>query len=397
MKRIKKYVYLSTGIRENIFESQVEPVLKFMKNNSDQMLHISMESKNAKRKELEIRECALNKDYKTELIFQTKNLTDSDANIDAIKMENIIRHHFSGNGKIVIHARGHVNSYKAAFLKSNNPDRYVVHSDLRGVLWDEIKYGSIARRIAALYRKRLYLRWEYIIVKNLDSISCVSQTFRGYLKAKYTRSDIDVIPTFTDDKIFNYSMVKRNKYRSKLNLGNNPVLIYCGGTSHWQKIEETIDLYMEIKKKISGLIMLFVTHAPEYIKKKVNNIIPDSRLRVLEAKFHEVPYYLCASDLAVLLRDDVPTNNYSAPTKFGEYLCCGLPVLLSPRIGDTEKHIKETGFGYIVKKPLKSIDCGKIEKLFDLDRKRISDYGQKTFSNSSYLNKLLGIYSKILK
>ena len=41
---IKRFVYLNTGIMESIYHSQVEPVMRYFKEKSEQMLHISLES-----------------------------------------------------------------------------------------------------------------------------------------------------------------------------------------------------------------------------------------------------------------------------------------------------------------------------------------------------------------
>ena len=50
----------------------------------------------------------------------------------------------------------------------------------------------------------------------------------------------------------------------------------------------------------------------------------------------EVPFYLNAADLAFALRQPSFSMQGVAPIKLGEYLLCGLPVIASKGIGDTE-------------------------------------------------------------
>jgi len=49
---------------------------------------------------------------------------------------------------------------------------------------------------------------------------------------------------------------------------------------------------------------------------------------------HEVPGYLAAADVGLLLREPCLVNRVASPVKFAEYLAAGLPVLLTEQIGD---------------------------------------------------------------
>jgi glycosyltransferase involved in cell wall biosynthesis len=50
----------------------------------------------------------------------------------------------------------------------------------------------------------------------------------------------------------------------------------------------------------------------------------------------------------LLLRREDPVNQVASPTKFGEYLAAGLPVLLTEGIGDFSALVEKEGLGMIV-------------------------------------------------
>lgn len=396
MKKIGAYVYLNSGIMESIYYSQVEPVLSYVKERAERMLHISLESKGYLTKEFMKRRADVGRLFESEYLIQSRNLSEYDARKDAHKICRLIASRIPNQEKIVIHARGEVNAYKAVILKRKNPELYKVHADMRGVLWDEVTRGNFLRRLFAPYRRRLYRKWEKFVVHEADSISSVSHVFREYFQTTYGRLDTLVIPTFVDEKVFNYSEIKREEYRKRLSIEDEPVMIFCGGVSYWQAIDQTIELYKKLENYFSHLIMVFLSHEPNHVRQKIKGRMPSEKVRILKVPHREVAGYLCAADFGVLLREDIPTNNIAAPTKFGEYLCCGLPVLLSPRIGDTESMVTKTGFGYVIRDHTTRIDHAYIRNLLKLKRQDISMFGIKQFAKSVYLPKLMNIYKKDL-
>lgn len=389
---IKRFVYLNTGIMESIYHSQVEPVLRYFKEKSGQILHISLESGKNNSAEFISRLACIEGMVDSEIFVQRRNISLRNARLDAEKIENIIASRMPGDQITLIHARGHVNAFKSILIRDKMPHKFRVHADLRGVLWDEVKRGNLVRRLTAPYRSRLYLNWEKRILKNADSVSCVSDAFKDYLEKEYKRSDISVIPTFVKNDIFCFSPEKRKQYREKLEITNEPVMIYCGGVSYWQKIDETIELYKRMLLEIPALTLLFVTHSPEVVKNRIGNSMEHGKVRIIKSPHDEVPFYMSAADVAVMLRDDIPTNNYAAPTKFGEYLCCGLPVILSPGIGDTERIINKTGFGYILHNMKGTVGKSIFEKLSGVNRNEIASYAKSKFSKDVYLEQLMDIY-----
>lgn len=377
---------------ESIFRSQVEPVMKFAKLNAENFLHISLEPGRDGSSEFNNRLDEIASEFDTRILIQTRNLMNHHAVKDSRHIERLINQKYQYGSRVVIHARGLANSYKAVLLKRRTPQRYRVHADMRGVLWDEATRGNWVRQLMAPYRRRLYLDWERQTAKYADTVSCVSMAYQNYFKDKHNRPDTEMIPTFVDQAQFNFLEELRLKYRKKLGISDQPILVFCGGSAYWQNIVEIIDLYEKLSSHIKKLVMLFLTHAPDTVRDMVGSRIKPENRRILRVEHRQVPGYLCAADIALLLRDDIPTNNYAAPTKFGEYLCCGLPVIISPKIGDTEELIRSSGYGIVLNRNVLVPESNRLMELLHADREAISQFGIKQYSKELYLPRLMELY-----
>ena len=71
-------------------------------------------------------------------------------------------------------------------------------------------------------------------------------------------------------------------------------------------------------------------------------------ITVREASFTEMPDLLAACHVGLVLARDAISKSGSSPVKVAEYLACGLPVVVSPKLGDTDELIRRYDAGAIV-------------------------------------------------
>ncbi len=79
--------------------------------------------------------------------------------------------------------------------------------------------------------------------------------------------------------------------------------------------------------------------------------LPEGSYAIRSAAHHEVPRYLRAADLGILLRAPDPLNEVACPTKFAEFVASGLPVLISAGIGDCSGFVVEQNAGAVLDRP----------------------------------------------
>lgn len=109
-----------------------------------------------------------------------------------------------------------------------------------------------------------------------------------------------------------------------------------------------------------------------------------------------------AADLAVLIREDHPLNEVACPTKFAEYVMCGLPVLITEGLGDLSELVQRKKLGIVMKdeKDFTALD----EPLATLRMKaassswrlRTAEVGRERFAWNHYAPLLREIYEKAL-
>jgi hypothetical protein len=134
--------------------------------------------------------------------------------------------------------------------------------------------------------------------------------------------------------------------RTRMSLGIDPgstVLVYSGSVSGWQSFGAIENFLEGILPARTDCVALFLSPpSPE-----VSRLEQRFRGRVLRRLLPqgEVARSLEAADFGIMIREPSVTNAASSPTKLAEYLAAGLPVVISPGIGDYSRFVERHGCG----------------------------------------------------
>jgi len=187
-------------------------------------------------------------------------------------------------------------------------------------------------------------------IRKADRLSCVSTGLKNWIKKKTNRDDVTVIPCCTDvDKFLAYNTY-RDEIRKHYNIADEEkVICYLGGLCKWQRIADIINLFLAVSKIHAGFKFLFITPHPDQLKEMIRNAgLPLNACISINCSYEDVPRYLMAADAGIIMRDSVLANKVACPIKIGEYLACGLPVILTKGIGDFDAIINQAGIGILV-------------------------------------------------
>ena len=113
----------------------------------------------------------------------------------------------------------------------------------------------------------------------------------------------------------------------------------------------------------------------------VNSLINDFPNSVINkyVPLESIRYNLLSCDYGFLVRDETITNSVASPVKFGEYMICGLKILISKNLGDYSEFINTNNLGYVISDISKKI----ILKKTTLDQKmKIHDFYKDTYMTS---------------
>lgn len=136
----------------------------------------------------------------------------------------------------------------------------------------------------------------------------------------------------------------RNAVRHELGVDvSAPLLVYAGSIGAQYCMQETIGVFSRVHARRPDARLLLLTGSPE---EAMRELAPHSALGeaciVRRVAANDVPRHLAAADLGLALRRPGFSMQAVAPIKLGEYLLCGLPVLATRAIGDTEKWVPES-------------------------------------------------------
>ncbi len=185
---------------------------------------------------------------------------------------------------------------------------------------------------------------EYLILKNSDKIIVVSDQFRNYLSEKYNK--------LFDHKITvirNRTVITPIKYKDDIKQNKKVTGIFSGSGARWQNIPELNNMIKTASEVFPDIEFKIFTYRDAYQHSENDPINLSTNVKLYNLEPAEVKKEMLTGDFGILLRQKVQLNKVSSPLKFSEYLSCGLPIILSEGIGDTEEIINKYGVGVIIR------------------------------------------------
>jgi glycosyltransferase involved in cell wall biosynthesis len=211
----------------------------------------------------------------------------------------------------------HVRSYVPALMAMNaRPahDRRLLF-DIRGFWADERIEGGIWPQSGWLYR--LAKRWERRFFERADAIVTLTQASVPQIRAWVGERDvpIEVIPTCVDPSPF----------LSSARHPDGPRLVWSGSIGTWYRLDIAQRL-----AEVSGMPFIVLTRQVDAAKEALNGGAAEIRTvpggRMAEA--------LHAGDIGLCLYVDTFSRAATAPTRAAEFLAAGMPVAVTPGVGD---------------------------------------------------------------
>ena len=128
------------------------------------------------------------------------------------------------------------------------------------------------------------------------------------------------------------------------------VITYLGSIGTWYMLPEMLDFFAQLYKvKPNAKLLLITQDAPLPILQKAKEKgIPEARIVIRPASREEVPTMLSLAQVALFFIQPVFSKSGSSPTKHGEMLGMGLPVIANAGVGDVDSIITATGTGLLI-------------------------------------------------
>jgi glycosyltransferase involved in cell wall biosynthesis len=223
--------------------------------------------------------------------------------------------------------------------------------DLRGVMAEEYvdaglwREGSIPFRLVKWVEAKTFRRADAIVMLT-HRIKDILQRQSRDLQANPMQ--IEVIPTCVDlPKYAHYNRVAR---RRELGLDEKLVMAYCGSLGGWYLSEEMVQLFATGRSTIERFHFLILTQSRHaLITNALDRIgIPAESYTIKTVTPDEIPSWLPAADFGLSFIKPCFSKLSSSPTKIGEYLASGLPLLTNTGIGDLDSLVRDESVGVLV-------------------------------------------------
>ncbi|MCX6296923.1 MAG: glycosyltransferase [Bacteroidetes bacterium] len=254
----------------------------------------------------------------------------------------------------LVHCRSYVSAAVGLFLKKKFGLKFLF--DIRGFWVDERVDGGLWNMNNPIYKfaYKKYKIKEANYIASSDTI--VSLTENGKKEIQkwgcYSNTPIDVIPCCADYDLFSILTHDENELQ-KIRLGFSKdafVLSYLGSIGTWYMLDEMLDFFILLKEVNENAKFLFVSNGDENIIKDAANkkgiLLED--LKIVNATRSEVPKFIQVSNLSLSFIKPAYSKKSSSPTKLGELLALGIPVICNTKIGDVEDIIKYTQGGLLI-------------------------------------------------
>ena len=250
----------------------------------------------------------------------------------------------------MVHARGHIPATIAVWLKVWLDTKLIF--DLRGLMAEEYvdaehwRKGNLPYRITKSMEVKILAAADAIVTLT-ERIWPIISEWEG-LRGRTPHHE--VIPCCVDLARFRFSEQERARRRKELGLDDQFTIVYSGSLDGWYLTDTMADFFASVVRRNPEAHMLWLTTGSHDRVRELmrGRNISKENFSVLSVAAADVPSYLAAADAGLSFIKRCVSKVASSPTKNGEYLACGLPVIINEGIGDSDALVDQWQAGVLI-------------------------------------------------
>jgi glycosyltransferase involved in cell wall biosynthesis len=277
---------------------------------------------------------------------------------DVIRMKQLAKNLHERHAFKIVHCRSYISALVGMGMKQRFGTKFLF--DMRGFWADERVDGNIwdlknpiFNRVYSYFKKK-----EIQFFSSADYV--ISLTYNGkkeiesWSEFQKNPPKIEVIPCCVDLDLFDPAKIqpeKKEELRQQLGItATDFILGYVGSIGTWYMLSEMLDYFHVLKKANPVAKFLFVTgENPETILSKAEEKgIPASAILVTSCRHANVPLNISLFNLSVFFIRPTYSKKASSPTKQGEIMAMGIPLICNAGVGDTDLVVKKYDSGSVL-------------------------------------------------
>jgi glycosyltransferase involved in cell wall biosynthesis len=258
-------------------------------------------------------------------------------------------------GAEVIHSHGPYAT--AASLAARRMVRKPVVFDAHGALPPELELNA---RATCMPPRRI--QWELELASEIecrawhrsDAVVVVSRALLDHFSTVYgcrRTTAIAQVPCAVSRSALCVDNSARTRTRSALHIEQREVLVYVGSLAPYQMAPAMLRLFSEVYRHRPAAFLLIISQTPSsqwHVLARAQGLVDSRSYCVIEVPQHRVPEVTTAGDIGIMLREQTLLNQVAFPTKLGEYLAAGVPVLATSAAHDPAELIAQHAVGRVV-------------------------------------------------
>jgi glycosyltransferase involved in cell wall biosynthesis len=263
------------------------------------------------------------------------------------------QHQFS-----IVHCRSYIAALVGLGMKRKFGTKFLF--DMRGFWADERIDGKIWSLSNPVFKTvyNYFKRKEIEFFKEADHVISLTtngkEEIESWKEFKVNPPKIEVIPCCADLELFNPEKIDPIRILEKRNeliiSENDKILGYVGSIGTWYMLPEMLDCFKVMKETDPSLKFLFVTgESPQnIIDKAIEKSISQNDLIITACLHKDVPLYISLFDVSIFFIRPTYSKKASSPTKQGEIMAMGIPLICNAGVGDTDKVVKDYKAGIVL-------------------------------------------------
>jgi glycosyltransferase involved in cell wall biosynthesis len=261
-------------------------------------------------------------------------------------------------GYDMIHTRVGLPTLVAQWMKRKTGVKFF--NDIRGFWADERVDGGMWNLKNPVYNRiyRFFKKHEYECLTEADANSCLTYAARTEMhrwkNIPGQPLPIEVIPCSADLELFNPDAIDttlREQFQQELGIQPGELIVsYLGSIGGWYLTAEMMRFCKRLVDRKPEARFLFISphRHDEIIQAAAQYGVPAGKIITRQAKRHEVPVLLSFSTYSLFFIKPCYSKISSSPTKHGEIMAMGIPVITNGGVGDVQQIVETYKAGYVV-------------------------------------------------
>ena len=258
----------------------------------------------------------------------------------------------------LVHTRPGLPTLVALWMKKKYGVRFL--NDVRGFWADERVDGGMWNLKNPVFKLvyKFFKKHEYECLEKADAVTCLTYAAKEEMLswnqvAKQPLS-VTVIPCSADLSLFDPGNIDhrlRNKFANELQIEPGDLLFsYLGSIGGWYLTDEMMRLCKQLSDKFPAAKFLFISpHRHEVIEAAAaRQGLSASKIITRQAQRHEVPVLLSFSTYSIFFIKPCYSKISSSPTKHGEIMAMGIPVITNSGVGDVATIVDKYQAGFVL-------------------------------------------------